>query len=77
MHIGVRDNGSGMNADELNKIGQPYAQGVSAQASFERGSGLGLSLVKSLTELHAGRFAIASQLDSGTSVDIYLPLSRG
>lgn len=76
LHISVSDNGAGMSAEELTKIGQPYSQGASAQASLERGSGLGLSLVKSLTELHQGRFAIASQLDQGTSVDIYLPLSR-
>ena len=42
--------------------------------SDERGSGLGLSLVKSLTELHQGRFAIASQEGEGTTVDIYLPV---
>lgn len=76
LHMSVSDNGAGMDAGELARIGQPFAQGQSAQMTDQRGSGLGLSLVKSLTDLHKGRFAIASQRDSGTSVDIYLPLSR-
>lgn len=75
-HLSVNDNGVGMSADELSTIGQPYVQSASGQNSDHRGSGLGLSLVKSLTDLHGGRFAIASQKDSGTSVDIYLPLAR-
>jgi cell cycle sensor histidine kinase DivJ len=76
LHLSVEDNGMGMSADELKTIGQPYVQAKSAERIDARGSGLGLSLVKSLVDLHSGRFAIASQPDEGTSVDIYLPLER-
>lgn len=76
LHLTVSDNGAGMNAAELARIGQPFTQAKSGQMSDERGSGLGLSLVKSLTDLHGGRFSIASQRDNGTSVDIYLPLTH-
>ena len=72
----VTDNGLGMSAEELETVGEPYSQTSSAQQVDARGSGLGLSLVKSLTDLHGGRFAIASQPNEGTSVDIYLPTSR-
>lgn len=71
----VRDNGAGMSAEDLANVGKPFAQGMSGQTSDERGSGLGLSLVKSLTALHNGRFLIASQPEAGTTVDVYLPLS--
>jgi len=74
LQINVSDNGLGMSAAELETIGEPYSQGTSAGQIEARGSGLGLSLVKSLVDLHGGRFAIASQPNEGTSVDIYLPL---
>ena len=76
LNITVRDNGVGMSADELKKVGQPFVQSKSGRESDARGSGLGLSLVKSLTELHGGRFSLASQIDKGTSAEIYLPLSQ-
>lgn len=72
----VSDNGLGMSAEELETVGEPYSQTSSAHHIDARGSGLGLSLVKSLVDLHSGRFAIASQPKEGTSVDIYLPASR-
>ena len=74
LQINVSDNGLGMSAAELETIGEPYSQGTNAGQIEARGSGLGLSLVKSLVDLHGGRFAIASQPNEGTSVDIYLPL---
>ncbi len=74
LQINVSDNGLGMNAKELETVGEPYSQTSSAARVDARGSGLGLSLVKSLVDLHSGRFAIASQPNEGTSVDIYLPL---
>jgi len=73
--LNVSDNGMGMSAAELETIGEPYQQASSANQIDARGSGLGLSLVKSLVDLHQGRFSIASQPDEGTSVDVYLPLS--
>ncbi len=40
-----------------------------------RGSGLGLSLVKSFVELHGGRVEIASEPDAGTRITCHLPVS--
>jgi cell cycle sensor histidine kinase DivJ len=74
LQLTVSDNGMGMSADELEHIGEPYTQASSASKIEARGSGLGLSLVASLVELHNGRFAIASQKGEGTTVDVYLPL---
>mgnify|MGYP000427091078 CR=1 FL=1 len=74
LNLMVSDNGVGMSTDDLKIIGTPFSQGASAQLSDERGSGLGLSLVKSLVELHEGRVSFASQPDAGTTVDIYIPL---
>ena len=76
LNLTVQDQGSGMSDDELAVLGTPYKQMSSAQKIEERGTGLGISLVKSLTELHKGRFVVASQKDEGTTVDVFLPLSR-
>jgi len=76
LHLSVSDNGRGMSAEDLKRVGEPYQQAASSQMTDERGSGLGLSLVKSLTELHGGDFDIGSELGKGTEVTVDLPLDR-
>ena len=76
LNLTVQDYGVGMSEDELAVLGTPYKQMSSAQTIDERGTGLGVSLVKSLTELHGGRFSAASQNDEGTTIDVFLPLNR-
>jgi len=71
--LSVADEGPGMSDDEIARIGEPYAQGQSAKAVDARGSGLGLSLVRTLAELHEGRLNITSQPGEGTTARVYLP----
>ncbi len=74
LELSVSDNGVGMSAEDIERIGAPYVQGEAGQMTHERGTGLGLSLVRSLTELHGGRMDIRSAKDEGTRVKIILPL---
>lgn len=74
LELTVTDSGVGMSADELARIGDPYAQGEAGKTSDARGTGLGLSLVQSLTELHDGKMAVRSETGDGTRVKIILPL---
>ncbi len=74
LELSVADNGAGMSAEELARIGEPYVQGEAGKLSEERGSGLGLSLVQSLTELHGGKMDIRSVKWDGTRVKVILPL---
>ena len=74
LELTVSDMGVGMSAEEIARIGEPYTQGEAAQVSDKRGSGLGLSLVRSLTELHKGKMKINSAKGKGTRVKITLPL---
>lgn len=76
LNIMVEDNGSGMTKEEVAEIGTPFSQAGNAKLISQRGSGLGLSLVKTLVQLHKGRFALTSNPGSGTSVNIYLPLRQ-
>lgn len=70
----VSDTGAGMSADELTRIGLPYEQAASAAANDERGSGLGLSLVAALTDLHGGDFELESEPGEGTTARVRLPV---
>lgn len=76
LNLSVQDHGVGISAEDIKTLGEPYKQTASAQMIEDRGTGLGLALVKSLAELHGGRFAVASQIDEGTTVDVFLPLDR-
>lgn len=71
--LSVVDEGPGMSADDISRIGEPFTQGHSAQSVDARGSGLGLSLVKTLAELHDGRLDIRSDMGDGTIARVYLP----
>jgi len=73
--LSVEDEGPGMSADEVARIGEPFVQGAAAQMTRERGSGLGLALVSSLTDLHGGQFEIETD-DDGTLVSMTLPRKR-
>jgi len=70
----VSDNGVGMSTGDAKRVGQPFQQAQSAKASEARGTGLGLSLVKALAELHKGKFALQSELGQGTSISLELPI---
>ncbi len=70
----VADNGIGIAAADLPKLGNPFVQANhSCQGSYE-GAGLGLSLVKGLARLHGGKLELASTLGKGTTATITLPL---
>lgn len=71
--ICVEDNGTGMSAEDIAQIGMPYAQGTQGKMTSERGTGLGLALVKSLSQLHGGNVDIHSTLGQGTTVTVTIP----
>jgi len=72
--ISVKDTGDGIPKDMLEKIFNTFTQ---VDASFRRhaeGSGIGLSLVKSLVEMHEGEISVISQLGVGSEFIIKLPI---
>jgi len=71
----VTDNGVGIAADDLQRIGAPFFQAGKTYQRRHEGTGLGLSIVKSLVSLHAGEMAVQSRLDEGTTVTVALPLA--
>jgi signal transduction histidine kinase len=69
----ISDTGIGMSPADIAKALDPFGQINSAIAGKHRGTGLGLSLAKMLTELHGGQLAIDSTPNAGTRVNITLP----
>jgi signal transduction histidine kinase len=71
--ISVADNGIGIAEADLPKVLAPFGQADNAYTRKHDGTGLGLPLVKSFTELHGGRFEIRSALGVGTTVAMRFP----
>ncbi|MBX6425589.1 MAG: PAS-domain containing protein [Variibacter sp.] len=71
--ITVEDTGIGIPAAALRNLGRPFEQVQSQFTKSHPGSGLGLALAKSLTELHGGRMSIRSAPGKGTAVLVCLP----
>jgi PAS domain S-box-containing protein len=70
----VRDNGSGMSADEVSHLFDRFWQ---AHKADRRGAGLGLPIVKGLVEAHGGRIWVESTPGRGTTVFFTVPEARG
>jgi signal transduction histidine kinase len=68
----VRDTGSGISAEDLPHIWDRFYRG-SHENSTDGGTGLGLALVKELTEAMGGSVAVQSQLGQGSSFKIFFP----
>jgi len=72
----VQDNGVGISEGDIPKIIEPFSTIESSYTRSHDGIGLGLSIVKSLTELHGGSVEIESAKGTGTMVRIIMPASR-
>ncbi len=73
--VSVKDSGFGIPKDMHSKIFEPFTQGDSLLRRRAEGSGIGLSLVKSLVELHGGKVSVDSELGKGSEFIIELPIN--
>jgi PAS domain S-box-containing protein len=71
--ISVEDNGIGIPADKLHTILDRFSQVNKTLTRNSEGSGLGLSIVKKLVELHRGRLVVNSVLGEGSRFTVELP----
>lgn len=72
MHFSVKDDGVGIPPDQLPRLFDRFES--HARGSTHRGAGLGLSIVKSLVDLHGGTVHVESQLGQGTMALVSFPL---
>jgi len=76
LELCVGDNGIGISTDNMAKLFQPFSQIDSSLARRFEGTGLGLAMVKQLTELHGGTVAVSSEEGKGARFAVWLPLRR-
>ena len=69
----ITDHGPGIPESEVEDIFKPFFRGDHARTRQVRGSGLGLSLVKSIVDAHAGRISVASEIGKGSTFTVTLP----
>jgi two-component system cell cycle sensor histidine kinase PleC len=72
--IAIADTGIGMTQEQIAQALKPFTQVQSEYSRQQEGTGLGLTISKSLIELHGGRMVISSTPDVGTMVAFTLPL---
>jgi PAS domain S-box-containing protein len=71
--INVQDSGIGIPPDEIGRLFDRFFRASNATTAGRPGSGLGLSIVKEVAELHGGRVEVSSTLGTGTTVSLFLP----
>jgi signal transduction histidine kinase len=76
VHFTVEDNGPGIAAKDIARLGRPFEQGNAAIANGMKGSGLGLAIANSLVELHGGTLRLKSRPDEGATALVTLPRVR-
>ncbi len=76
LKLTVCDNGIGIPAAAIPRLGNPFEQVRPGVARSHQGTGLGLALVKALARLHGGTVTIDSTEHIGTTVSVFLPASE-
>ena len=74
MIFSVEDNGVGIAAADLHRLGKPFVQVRNQAGILHTGTGLGLALVRALAEKHQGSMRIESEETVGTTVTVELPV---
>ena len=72
----VLDDGVGIPAGDLPRLGQPFEQASTDPTLSKGGTGLGLALVYALAKKHGGKVRIDSEEGVGTTVSVELPATQ-
>ena len=74
IQFSITDTGIGIAPEDLGRLFQPFVQLDSTLNRQYEGTGLGLSLVQKLTDLHGGSVEVDSEVGQGSRFTVYLPL---
>ena len=73
VNIAVRDTGIGIAGKDMKRLFHPFTQLDAKLSRKYGGTGLGLSLVYSMVEMHGGSISVESEVDKGSCFSISLP----
>jgi signal transduction histidine kinase len=71
--ITVTDQGYGIPQEDFSQLFTPFFRGNNTLTRSEPGTGLGLALVKRITELHGGQVSVTSSAGEGATFTVVLP----
>ena len=74
--VTVRDEGPGLDPDQLSQLFQPFGRVVNPDTAAIRGAGLGLYLARELARLHDGDVIVESNAGRGSTFVLVLPLHK-
>lgn len=76
VNVSVKDNGVGIPSDKLDIIFDRFGQANNLLTRKCEGSGIGLSLVKAIIEMHGGKIKVYSKLGKGTEFVFNIPIIK-
>ena len=71
--LAVRDTGPGLSHETITRLMRPFEPADNRFGVAQKGTGLGLALVKGLRALHHGRLGIASRVGEGSTFTLHFP----
>lgn len=74
IELAVRDTGIGISRDKIGKIFESFTQADSSTTRKFGGTGLGLTISRSLAELMHGNLTVSSELGGGSTFTLHIPL---
>ncbi len=74
LQISITDNGIGISSEGLEQLFKPFSQIDTGLARKFEGTGLGLAMVRVLTELHGGALSVESGVGEGSCFTVWLPI---
>ena len=74
--VSVIDQGSGIPADQIALVTEPFYRVDKARSRKLGGAGLGLSLCQMIAQAHGGRLEIQSEVEKGTMISMIWPMEE-
>jgi signal transduction histidine kinase len=77
LQVRIQDQGPGLPPDELEKVFQPFYRAEASRSRETGGTGLGLTIARSVAEAHGGSVTLANRPEGGLDVRLALPRPAG